>query len=94
MKKLIMLTLALVALSGSSLFGARVHTPVPMRQTQPYQTSGTTAFMDPALSDCLQRKGTSQMTQEEAQEALAECQKEISDQGGVSVGDGKDGIYY
>ncbi len=68
MKKL-MFTLIVVALSGSSLFGI---IPAPERLAPP---SGTTAFMYPALDACLKRKEYT--TPEEAQQALAECQKEI-----------------
>lgn len=89
-----MLTLALVALSSLSLssvcrqetkpISTRPIITSPVGQTQP---SGTTAFMDPALSECLQRKGTGQMTQEEAQRALQECRDEIYDEEIYGQGD-------
>ena len=96
MKKL-MLTLVVAALSGSSLFGVHARGPED-RLAKPYvngrtQPSGTTAFMDPALSKCLQRKEYT--TSEEAQQALAECQKEIyQDNGEVSIGSGEGGLYW
>ena len=68
MKKLIMLTLTLVALSSSSLFGARVQTrPVPVlrRQTQPYQTAPTqTGFIAPEFQKCLEEGNSPEVCNE------------------------------
>lgn len=85
MKKLT-LTLIMIALSGSSLFGVHGQPGPIINGVRHPQSSGTTAFMDPKLSDCLQKKKTGSMTPEKAQEAYQECVEEGKSEGDAFVG--------
>ena len=93
MKKL-MFTLIVVALSGSSLFGVHELARGPIIQTPAEQK----LVMNQTLYDCMEGKGTSSidMTTPEAQQTYEECYEELYGEGigEVSIGDGKDGLYW